>query len=125
MSDQELLRLASEKVRDEKFKEFSRCTQIMMAIENLFSCLCWKSKQLRFVNEGYEELEDQLNLSNYLRGVKVLNTTVRSVTDHETRALLAQQTNSKFTIYDEPEHNQNKIGNGVVSSVQSVDGNIY
>ena len=68
-------------------------------------------------------MEEQLELSNYLKKVKVLGTTIRQVTDFETRTLLAQQMDSKFFIYDEP-HNNNKVGDGVVSSIKSVEGNM-
>ena len=57
-----------------------------MTFEQLFSCLCCrKSKNYRFVEEGFERVEGHLNLINYLKAVKIQNTTLKSMTTHESR----------------------------------------
>jgi hypothetical protein len=50
----------------------------MIGFEYFFRCLiCKKSHRLRFVEEGFEKLEEELNMVNYMKKIKVLGTTMQ------------------------------------------------
>ena len=112
---EELIEEARKSMRNRTKITNSGCDQFLLVWETLIQkVFCFRTKFSRIVKDGKQQIDDELDIYNYMQRLRLTQATVNALTTFNQRRLLTHQVETSFLIRpfgheDEAKRKKNKI----------------